>query len=290
MGNTSRGGDQEDNSAPVFPSGGPAGSGNGGGLYNNGILYLTNSTLSGNASYGGNFGGTTSLMSNGGGSAYGGGICHAGTSLVSVHNTLANNTAMGGRDTHLNTNGISGGGALAVLSGSASIQKSILADSASGSNCFGPVLDAGYNLSSDSSCPFTNTGSLNSIVPRLGPLADNGGPTLTCALLPGSAAIDPADAGDTTPVDQRGVPRPQGYGRDIGAFEFTQAQIFKAHAPLPDFDLRFSAVPDQVYILQASSDFKLWNNVRTNRASGAGLLIFRLNNDSPKRFFRTVHP
>jgi hypothetical protein len=57
----------------------------------------------------------------------------------------------------------------------------------------------------------------------LGPLADNGGPTLTHALLPGSPALD---AGDPNPVDppewdQRGPGSPRiVHGRiDIGAFE-----------------------------------------------------------------------
>jgi hypothetical protein len=51
-------------------------------------------------------------------------------------------------------------------------------------------------------------------------LADNGGPTLTHALVPGSPAIDaaPVDA-DCPATDQRGVTRPQGGGCDIGAFE-----------------------------------------------------------------------
>jgi hypothetical protein len=55
--------------------------------------------------------------------------------------------------------------------------------------------------------------------PFLGPLADNGGPTPTMALLPGSPAIDAGVpvAGVTT--DQRGIPRPQGTAPDIGAFE-----------------------------------------------------------------------
>jgi CSLREA domain-containing protein len=57
----------------------------------------------------------------------------------------------------------------------------------------------------------------------LGPLADNGGPTDTHALLPGSPAIDTgacADhAGGTVANDQRDVPRPQGQGCDIGAYE-----------------------------------------------------------------------
>ena len=54
--------------------------------------------------------------------------------------------------------------------------------------------------------------------PLLGPLADNGGPTPTHALLPGSPAIDAA-AGSTETTDQRGVARPQGPASDIGAYE-----------------------------------------------------------------------
>ncbi len=56
------------------------------------------------------------------------------------------------------------------------------------------------------------------ISPVLGPLQDNGGPTHTMALLPGSPAID---TGNTScePFDQRGLPRPLGASCDIGAFE-----------------------------------------------------------------------
>jgi hypothetical protein len=53
--------------------------------------------------------------------------------------------------------------------------------------------------------------------PLVGPLALNGGPTRTHALLPNSPAIDAATGGPST--DQRGVPRPQGPEPDIGAFE-----------------------------------------------------------------------
>lgn len=61
----------------------------------------------------------------------------------------------------------------------------------------------------------------------LGPLADNGGPTLTHALLLGSPALDAGDSNQTT--DQRGLPVPvdlpsianaaNGNGSDIGAYE-----------------------------------------------------------------------
>ena len=57
------------------------------------------------------------------------------------------------------------------------------------------------------------------IDPRLGPLADNGGPTRTHALLAGSPAIDAASAQDCPPTDQRGVSRPQGTACDIGSYE-----------------------------------------------------------------------
>ena len=57
------------------------------------------------------------------------------------------------------------------------------------------------------------------IDPKIGPLADNGGPTKTRALLSGSPAIDAASAAACPATDQRGVARPQGAGCDIGSFE-----------------------------------------------------------------------
>ena len=60
--------------------------------------------------------------------------------------------------------------------------------------------------------------SASPIDARLGPLQNNGGPTLTHALLPGSPALDAGDP-TLTGTDQRGVSRPQGPRADIGAFE-----------------------------------------------------------------------
>src|SRR5262249_51643875 len=59
------------------------------------------------------------------------------------------------------------------------------------------------------------------IEPKLGPLQDNGGPTWTMALLPGSPAIDAGDNSDAPDYDQRspGFFRIVGGTIDIGAFE-----------------------------------------------------------------------
>jgi CSLREA domain-containing protein len=85
-------------------------------------------------------------------------------------------------------------------------------------------LDRDYTLSNDNSLSVTGTGNLNNSIPLLGPLQDNGGPTWTQALLPGSPAFNAGDPTYTPPPDndQRGF----GYPRvslgmvDIGAFEF----------------------------------------------------------------------
>jgi len=87
----------------------------------------------------------------------------------------------------------------------------------------------GYNLSTDNSCPFNDVGDLNNTHPKLGPLQNNGGPTQTQALLPGSLAIDAGNpngctdgSGRLLKTDQRGAPRPDpedSGGCDMGAYE-----------------------------------------------------------------------
>jgi len=71
-------------------------------------------------------------------------------------------------------------------------------------------------MDTDGSCNIT-TVSPNSL--KLGPLADNGGPTQTHVLGQGSVAIDAA-AGSCLTNDQRGVHRPQGADCDVGAYEY----------------------------------------------------------------------
>jgi hypothetical protein len=107
------------------------------------------------------------------------------------------------------------------------IGSTILNAGATGGNItsfLGTVNSLGYNLSSDDGGGFlTATGDQTNTNPMLGPLQDNGGPTFTCALLPGSPAINAGDPNFTPPpdFDQRGPGFPRVVcGRiDIGAFE-----------------------------------------------------------------------
>lgn len=102
-----------------------------------------------------------------------------------------------------------------------------------GPNCSGTLSSQGHNLIQNATgCAITGdlTGNFTGQDPLLGPLQDNGGPTFTHALLPGSAAVDVIPAADCTdsegnPVGtaQRGIARPQGVVCDIGAFEVETA-------------------------------------------------------------------
>ena len=81
------------------------------------------------------------------------------------------------------------------------------------------IRSQGNNLSSDGTCNLTEPTDKRNIIPRLGPLQNNGGATDTRALLAGSAALDGGVTIGCPTVDQRGVARPQGLRCDIGAFE-----------------------------------------------------------------------
>lgn len=85
---------------------------------------------------------------------------------------------------------------------------------------FAAVVSQGHNLDSDDTCRLTATDDITVTGPLLGPLRDNGGDTLTHALLTGSPAIDKGDDGSCPATDQRGLPRTQGAACDIGAYEF----------------------------------------------------------------------
>ena len=97
------------------------------------------------------------------------------------------------------------------------------------------IQSQGHNLSSDASCAtiFTLAGDRNEVDPRIGPLADNGGPTHTHALLEGSPAIGGGEAQADITVDQRGISRDS--PPDIGAYEDVAA-VAPPSPPTPSID------------------------------------------------------
>ncbi|PYJ20253.1 MAG: hypothetical protein DME99_10485 [Verrucomicrobia bacterium] len=94
----------------------------------------------------------------------------------------------------------------------------------SGASIDGTISSHGYNISSDDGgSNLTGPGDQINTDLMLGPLQDNGGPTFTHALLPGSPAIDAGDPNFAPPpfYDQRGPRFRRVFnGRiDIGSFE-----------------------------------------------------------------------
>lgn len=219
----------------------------GGGMGENGGATVTmiNSTVTGNAvtNTGTALAGGAALFSEGGGK----------WTLNNV--TISDNTITAQNGT---------GGGLEATRGTFTLRNTIVAGnsaasrpdcSALGSNPSGPVFDSfilteGHNIVGDSTgCTgfVAAVGDLVGADPLLGPLADNGGPTQTRALLVGSPALDAGDPGlpgtETAceGTDQRGVGRPQGLRCDIGAYEHdvsvpttTVTTTLPTTTPLPD--------------------------------------------------------
>lgn len=80
-------------------------------------------------------------------------------------------------------------------------------------------------------------GNIVGVDPLLGPLANNGGPTRTHRILPGSPAINAGANPDALATDQRGFQRVRGTAIDIGAVEFiggpSVASLTTPSSPLP---------------------------------------------------------
>ena len=243
----------------------------GGGIYAQGsrtTLAVVNSTFDGNTASTAHGGGlsingdvltasvTGSTFSGNSASDYGGGIASAAP-LTITNSTFSGNSAVntgggidvrGGTTTTVNNSTISGnsagsnGGGIYANGGTLTLNNDIIANSTSGGDCHraAGTIDAQNNLIQDGlSC--VNGTSTNNLTgdPLLDTLADNGGPTQTIALLPGSPAIDAgddgtcADAGTVNDLDQRGILRPQGSHCDIGAFEFARLHPRHVHRRQP---------------------------------------------------------
>ena len=297
--------------------GGAGGCGYGGALFNGGLAHLTNTTFAWNRANGGTGdagGGGGSCVRSGGVGGAGGAGGNGGFAFGAVSGqadltacTVAFNSGTGG---HGGAGG--GGGSGSGLPGStgpagatgaegdasgglsgAWLVNTLLATNVPANNRYGTITDAGRNLSSDASCAFTGIGSLNNTDPKLGPLGNNGGPTLTMALLPSSPAIDAGDPGAAPPTDQRGGARPAGTAPDIGAYEYGSLPILRIGPPQAGaFDLVLGEVLVPSCRLLTSTNFANWLPMATNQIGADRTALFHVNVDpaDAQRFYRLALP
>lgn len=197
----------------------------GGGVYSSGALNLVNSTLSSNSAEDG-----------------GGGLAVVESNNNRLYNvTISNNTA----DSDGDDNG--DGGGILLVGGTTAVNTLVSGntDNSPGQkhpDCSGSLNSQGYNLITNiTGCNITGTttGNLTGVDAILGPLQNNGGATLTHALLAGSPAINAGNPGGCRDhndlllgTDQRGFSRPANGSLlcDIGAYE---AGASEAPTPTP---------------------------------------------------------
>ncbi len=211
----------------------------GGGLYNyNSYTTLINCTFCGNYAL------------------RGGAICNEGSYPEIVNCTFTGNTAYD-KSPWTGT----GGAIHNRASGSSTVSNCIL---------WGDTPDEVSNNSTSSSyfeyCVVEN-GDLDTLAvssniittdPMLGTLADNGGPTWTCALREGSSAIDSGKTIEVITTDQRGVSRPQGYGYDIGAYEDDSVPPVEYYVISADWSAGGSVSPTVAYAVVGNHEDKVF--------------------------------
>jgi hypothetical protein len=259
----------------------PGDAGSGGGVYSVSPVNLINCTINANS------------VGQGGNNGNGGGIwCADSFTLVAC--TVSGNVAGSGV----------GGGVLCAASGS--LLNSLIALNTAGSypDLDGAFTSQGHNLvgQADDSSGLINdvngdlVGSVDApLDPLLGPLADNGGPTWTMALLSGSPAIDAGDdtllaSPDNFSTDQRGFARKMGAHVDIGAFEY-QVLPCISNFSVQSNSCSFSINGDSnmVVVVEACTNFSNpdWQPVQTNTLiSDSACFSDSQWTNYPSRFYR----
>jgi hypothetical protein len=243
----------------------------GGGIYNDGMLTVTASTFCGNsAGFGGgiaNYPGGTLMIAcstfthntanyyHGGG----GGIANAGTltifaSTFSMNSAAGQNGTGGGIANDLSNEGFS--------SGTLEIRNTLIAGNtaqSAGQDVFGPITSLGHNIVGigDGGSGYAATDLIGTATSpiglMLGPLQDNGGPTWTMALLPGSPAI-----GAGGPTDSEWDQRGPGYARSVnGMTDIGAYQVQPSGASAAALSLRPSELIQVVPVVSLSGPFKL---------------------------------
>ena len=264
----------------------------GGGIYNDGSLVLTNSTLSGNNT-----------------NRSGAGI-YNDVGTVNVYNTsilfndadMDSNGGLAGGVFNSDANGAVFNMRNTLLSGNT------ILNAPTYNECSGTLNSYGMNIISALTVSDVNGGCavvtvsgtwayLNNLN-TLGPLQDNGGPTWTIALLPGSNAIDAGDpvqgciGSDSLALadDQRGAARVAGVRCDIGAYEldpsFVTPTPTPTNTPIPTATPIASTVtftsagPQDGWVLESGE--KTSKGDAVDSAAGT----FNLGDDAAKKQYR----
>jgi len=203
----------------------------GGGICNNNAYYNESTTVVVNCSFTGNT--ATEL---------GGGIYYSGDSRSDI--SVVSCTFTG------NSAGTDGGGMYKISDNSFSIANCIF-----WGNSGGDIYDLNPNgnyahcVISHDNPGYYGYNNINTD-PLLQELADNGGPTQTCALGLGSSAINAGIAVDGVSADQRGASRPFGGSFDIGAYE-SGIEVYEITATCSD---RGTISPTKAYTLAGIED------------------------------------
>jgi CSLREA domain-containing protein len=244
----------------------------GGGILNNGGLAVMRSTLSANSA------------------SSGGAALYTTGNLTLTNSTVMSNTsgiivylASGTHQLSNSTVSDNSGDAIYTNSSSATLvnvtvyqntgsglvnsmfmKNTIIANNGGGNCLFANTgFTQGFNLSNDTSCLLNGTGDQQGIPAQLGPLANNGGPTLTHMPLAGSPAIDKGSG--CSSLDQRGAPR-VGAACDAGSVEYGSVPL-TLDIDLSDTATRYSAPTDGLLLVRWM--FGLTGTTLTNAALGA---------------------
>ncbi len=273
---------------PPFGAGPPGPGGSCGAIYNTGNIELTLCTIDSNG------------VGSNGGSAMSGGIFNSGV-LTLLACTITRNNG-----------GATGGGVYNLFEATA--RNTLFAGNmaASAPDYYGPFSSQGRNLIGDDDGSFgffpgtsvDLVGTSNSVIDaRIGPLADNGGPTMTVALQAGSPAIDAGDdliIGAGIATDQRGEPRKSGAHVDIGAYE-TLLGIAPMLSSLgmnsnQVFGVVFTNTPRAVFTILTSTNAALplaeWTELGmpTEISPGQFQFLDGSASNSPLRFYQVRSP
>jgi hypothetical protein len=264
---------------------GGGGAGMGGAIFNMfGTATLTNCTLTADTAQGGN--GGNGAGAGGGGSGYGGAIFNLDGTLNLTFCTIASNTVTAGKGS---TNGKAEGAAVYnlaygnTLTGGAQTATATLTDSLLFNSASGVLLvnnpDTSKNPGNTATVTLngpnrvgTTSGTISGTPPLtanplLGPLQNNGGPTQTMALMPGSPVIGVGIPVAGVTIDQRGLPRPA--TPSLGAFE-PQPSPPAPPAPPVAASIQFTSIS----ITPNLSNFTQTETVSVHVSQGGGTVAF----------------